>query len=677
MKDLDLKQQYEDLKIKLQAWSKAYYLDNISKIEDEVYDAHLQELLRLEKEHPELITQDSPSQQVGAQISESKFSKIFHAIPMISLANAYNADDIRDWEERVNKIIGKETFREYVFELKIDGLSIAIDYDQGKLIKAASRGDGEQGEDLTENVRTISSLPKSLEYKQAFSIRGEVFISKEQFVKINEKQAQQNLPLYANPRNTASGSLRHLNAQVSKERQLDAFFYNLFAQNTLKTNLEDPSLFNSNLILASQFDVLMKLDEFGFKTNKINNKICKNIEEIIELYDFWQKHKDDLDYVIDGAVVKINQHALQRTLGSTAKAPRWALALKFSAEIAETLIESVTYEIGRLGTITPVANLAPVQLAGTVVKRATLHNFDQIERLQVQVGDVVTVRKAGEIIPEIIGVNFDKRSNTHKILPPEFCPVCNEAVEKQDVFYFCTNIFSCKAQIQRRIEHWCSRAAMNIEGLGPALIEALLQKSLIKTPLDLYKLSVEDIKSLERQGDKSSQNIINSIKVSRNQTFARFLFALGLKHIGLNSAELISNYYSDLESLKMTSEEDLLRIDGLGPKIIQSLRQFFLSSAYQELKAELHLLDIQKNQTKNLSEKFKGKNFVITGTLLQSRSYYEDLIKANAGKINSSISSKTDYLLCGENPGSKLLKAQELSISIIDENQFMQLLNYN
>ncbi len=678
----DIHKEYQELVTKLLAWNQNYYLEDSPTVDDAVYDACMQELLAIEKAHPELVTSNSPSQRVGAAPKQSKFTKLEHLLPMISLANAFGEQDIRDWLDRINKIIGEETYREYVFELKIDGLSIAIDYNQGRLLRAATRGDGKYGEDVTANIRTIKTLPQTINHQGPISIRGEVFIRKENFHKINAEQALNSEALYANPRNTAAGSLRQLDPAVTASRNLDAFFYSFFPANALSDNKRQV-LEASDINFETHSQSLEYLQQLGFKVNSSHNIVCKNIDQVIQLYNQWQDKKHSLDYDIDGAVVKVNQFNLQRTLGSTAKTPRWAIALKFAAEIAETQVESVENEVGRLGTITPVANLTPVQLAGTTVKRATLHNFDQIAKLDVRVGDWVQVRKAGEIIPEIIAVNLSKRSQqSAPIVAPSSCPVCGSPVERSDVSYYCINIASCPAQVQRRIEHWCSKAAMDINGVGPALIKELLAKKLINIPLDLYKLDINDLVGLERMAEKSATNAIESIKLSRNRSFARLLYALGIKHIGVNVAELIADYFPGLSSLELelrsNSGAALIAIDGLGPKIVESLHEWFNSDNYQQFKTYLddnpNLLNISVEVKKKLGDKFSGLNFVITGTLSQARSYYEDLIKSNAGKVSSSVSKKTSYLLCGADAGSKLDKAQECGVKVISEAEFEDLL---
>ncbi len=695
-----IESRYEELKNQLKRWNKLYYLENQIEVEDQVYDAHMQELLAIESEYPQLITVDSPSQAVGAPLEEDTpvkgLQKVTHEVPLASLANAFGEADIRDWEDRINRIIGAETPRTYVFELKIDGLSIAIDYRDGRLYRAATRGDGRIGEDVTPNISTIKSLSQQVSLVEPFSLRGEVYMSKSAFEQVNKEQAASGDKLYANPRNTASGSLRQLDSTITAKRNLSVFLYGVilseakdlqtlrgstgvlrFAQNDERCVQNDERCAQNDV--TTHYQGLELIAKLGLPTNYQHNKLCKNIEEVISLYHHWQEHKDDLDYVIDGAVVKINELDLQRTLGSTAKAPRWAIALKFTAEIAETQVLSVEYEVGRTGAITPVANLMPVQLAGTTVKRATLHNFDQIAKLGVQVGDYVQVRKAGEIIPEIIEVNLSKRpASATAILSPEKCPACGSDTEKEDAFLRCTNVASCPAQVQRRLEHWCSKNAMNIDGVGPALVEQLLDKGLIRGPLDLYKLTKDQLLSLERMGELSANNAINSIAESRSRSFARFLFALGIRHVGATVAELIASYYPDLESLRSECVNKqgagLLEIDGLGPRIIESLTNYFNSAMAQQLLAEVALLDIQSGSVKSLGDKLAGLSFVITGTLSHSRDHYEELIKANGGKVSSSVSKKTSYLLCGDSPGSKYDKAQELGVKVIGDVEFAALL---
>lgn len=691
---------YNELKAKLDRWNHLYYVDSNPEVADEVYDGCLKELIQIEQAYPELVTDDSPSQKVGSgqqnlfSLEKSKeLKKVKHTIPMISLDNAFGEEEIRAWEERINRIIGEETYREYVFELKIDGLSIALDYEQGKLRLAGTRGNGQIGEEVTKNIATIKSLPKKISSLEPISVRGEVYMTKYNFEEVNKSQLEKGAQVYANPRNTASGSLRQLDPKVTASRNLDIFLYSYFDHNAIEfldeSQGKESKLEEKLMSYKTHWESLKCMQEIGFPVNFQHNKLCKNIDEVINLYNEWQSKKDNLDYVIDGAVIKVNQLDLHRQLGSTSKAPRWALALKFAAEEAETQIENIEYEVGRTGAITPVANLFPVQLAGTTVKRASLHNFDQIERLDARVGDFVMVRKAGEIIPEIVSVNHAKRSELEKskgqleqIVAPDKCPVCDHDTEKEETIIRCSNLSSCPAQVQRRIEHWCSKAAMDIDGVGPSLVEQLLGKGMIKTALDLYKLKKEDLVALERMAEKSADNAINSIEASRTRPFSKFLFALGIKHVGANVAELIAGYFPSLDKLKKecleNKGEELVKIDGLGPKIVESIIDFFSNKhsrlILSQLDEEIGLLDIQSEEAKKLGDGFTGLSFVITGTLSQARSHYEQIVKENGGKVSSSVSKKTSYLLCGDSPGSKYDKAVNLGVKVLSEEEFKDLL---
>lgn len=688
---------YQDLQIKLKHWSHQYYIENNSEVADAVYDAHLQELIALELAYPDLVEADSITQTVGTGVYKTSFNKTTHAIPMMSLANAFGEQDIRAWEERINRIIGAETPRTYVFELKIDGLSISIDYKNGRLYRAATRGDGKIGEDVTPNIFTIKSLPKDVQGLGDCTVRGEVYLPKAEFIKVNEARANQGLDLYANPRNTASGALRQLDPKITAERNLDVICYGLHLAKDTGAEVSDNSTADSddNKVLT-HWHALKQLEDWGFHVNKDANHLCTSIEEVISLYHEWQEKKDSLDLEIDGAVVKINETHLQKTLGVTSKFPRWAMALKFTAEEAVTKVVSVDYEVGRTGIITPVANLEPVLLAGTTVKRATLHNFDQIARLGVGLGDKVSVRKAGEIIPEIVSVIRDDESNLmdstsadckisenamrSQIHKPSKCPVCDSALEQEDVALRCPNIVGCAAQIQRRIEHWVSRNALDISGLGPSIIEQLLEVKLISNPLDLYRLRYEPLIDLERMADKSVNNLLAAVEASRGKAFHRFLHALGIKHVGFNVAQLIASLIPNLSELEhevlVNNGQELLKLDGLGEKILASLIQFFQSEIYAQIKKDYYELGFSFTEVtqRKLSDRFSGMTFVITGTLSESRSYFEKLIKDNGGKTSSSVSKSTSYLLCGDEAGSKLEKANSLGVKVLAEDEFRRML---
>lgn len=691
VEDLNLlKEKYSELQSKLKHWSHKYYIENISEVEDAVYDAHIEELKVLEAEYPNLIEADSITKIIGSGFYQTSFTKTYHLEKMMSLDNAFGEEDIRDWEAKINRMIGEETPRQYVFELKIDGLSIAIDYKNGKLYRGATRGNGKVGEDVTANLMTIKSLPKKIPVEllvqQDFSIRGEVYLPKEDFKKINAEREKQSLDLYANPRNTASGALRQLDPKVTASRNLDAIFYNYFPYNNLGY-AETEKAKSSIASINEHYSSLEYLEKLGFHTNKEHNYLCNNIDQVIKLYKEWQEKKDTLDFEIDGAVVKVNQLDLQKTLGETSKAPRWATALKFSAEEALTRVISIDMEVGRTGAITPVANLEPVLLAGTTVKRATIHNFDQVDRLGVKVGDFVLVRKAGEIIPEIIKIEEDRRGQSINgetielvdISRPGHCPVCGTALEQEDTILRCPNIVGCAAQIQRRIEHWASKKAMDIAGLGPVVVEQLLVEKLIKNPFDLYKLKFDDLAPLERMAEKSVNNLLIALENSREMPFHRFLHALGIKHVGLNVSELIASVYPSLFELEKevlgNHGVDLLKLDGLGEKILNSLKQFFESEIYAQVKQDYIDLgfDFKELVKRELSDKFAGLIFVITGTLSESRSYFEKIIKDNGGKVSSSVSKKTSYLLCGNEAGSKLSKAQDLGVKVLSEEKFREL----
>ncbi|MBU6197076.1 MAG: NAD-dependent DNA ligase LigA [Cyanobacteria bacterium REEB446] len=688
---------YQDLQIKLKHWSHQYYIENNSEVADAVYDAHLQELIALELAYPDLVEADSITQTVGTGVYKTSFNKTAHAIPMMSLANAFGEQDIRAWEERINRIIGAETPRTYVFELKIDGLSISIDYKNGRLYRAATRGDGRIGEDVTPNIFTIKSLPKDVQGLGDCTVRGEVYLPKAEFIKVNEARANQGLDLYANPRNTASGALRQLDPKITAERNLDLICYGLHLAEDTGAEVSDNSTADSddNKVLT-HWHALKQLEDWGFHVNKDANHLCTSIEEVISLYHEWQEKKDSLDLEIDGAVVKINETHLQKTLGVTSKFPRWAMALKFTAEEAVTKVISVDYEVGRTGIITPVANLEPVLLAGTTVKRATLHNFDQIARLGVGLGDKVSVRKAGEIIPDIVSVIRDDESNLmdstsadcqisenamrSQIHKPSKCPVCDSILEQEDVALRCPNIVGCAAQIQRRIEHWVSRNALDISGLGPSIIEQLLEVKLIFNPLDLYRLRYEQLIDLERMADKSVNNLLVAIQASREKAFHRFLHALGIKHVGFNVAQLIASLIPNLSELEhevlVNNGQELLKLDGLGEKILASLIQFFQSEIYVQIKKDYYELGFNFTEItqRKLSDRFSGMTFVITGTLSESRSYFEKLIKDNGGKTSSSVSKSTSYLLCGDEAGSKLEKANSLGVKVLAEDEFRRML---
>ena len=666
MASKEIKSKIEDLKSKLHKWNYSYYVLDNPEVDDAVYDANMRELIELEEKHPELLTPDSPSQRIGTKVV-SEFKKVTHKTSLYSLSNAINFKELDEWQERIFRILGLEngdenTKFEYVCEMKIDGLAITLIYKDSVLSLGATRGDGDIGEDITTNIKTIRSIPLILNKKpkDAIEVRGEVFMPIKSFERLNQEQKEKEDKIFANPRNAASGSLRQYDSKITASRDLDMFTYSLTggAQNTHWSNLQ-------------------YLKELGFKTNKAS-KLCSNLKEVKDFCKAWFEKRHELPYAIDGIVIKVNDLSLHDELGFTAKSPRWAIAYKYPPEEAKTKIISITCDVGRTGALTPVVNLEPVLIAGTVVKRASLHNQDIIDNLDVRVEDIATIRKAGEIIPEVIAVDKEKRN--HKNPPykiPTKCPICSSKVEKEEdeSAFRCIN-FNCPAQVQRRIEHWCSRNAMNLDGVGESIIEQLLKNKLIKDPVDLYFLRQEDLEDLERLAEKSASNAITSIQNSKDRSLDRLIFALGIRHVGKTIAELIVARYSSLDDLSKATLDELKSISGVGEKIAKSIIEFFKTSESKELINKIKKAGIVSKakvvSVKN--SKILGKTLVITGTLeTMTRGKAEELIKNSGGKSGSSISKKTDFLIVGTDPGSKLKKAKDLGINILNEQEFIEL----
>lgn len=666
MSSKEIKGKVEKLREKLHHWNHAYYVLDNPEVDDAVYDAAMRELIELEKKHPELITPDSPSQRIGTE-PVSEFKKVTHKTPLYSLDNALNFDELEEWQEKIFRILGEELKIDYVCEMKIDGLAIALTYEDSRLILGATRGDGNVGEDITKNIKTIRSVPLILNkpFKGLLEVRGEIFMPIKSFEKLNKEQKEKEEKTFANPRNAASGSVRQYDSKITASRDLDMFVY----AGIWHVKHSKPK---------AHWESLQALKELGFKVNK-TSKLCHGLKEVKDFCNLWYEKKHELSYAIDGVVVKVNDLSLQQELGFTAKSPRFAIAYKYPPEEAKTKVLSISSEVGRTGILTPVANLEPVLLAGTIVKRASLHNQDIIDKLDVREGDIVTVRKAGEIIPEVISVDKDKRKHknpSYKL--PTKCPVCHSKVvrEEEESAVRCTN-YDCAAQIQRRIEHWCSRDAMDIDGVGESLIEQLLKNKLIRDPVDLYFLKQEDIENLDRMAEKSASNAIISIQNSKDRSLDRLVYALGIKHVGKTIAELITTGFHSLEELSKATSEDLINIEGIGPKIAKSIADFFKSETARELIKKIKkagLVTEKKHVTKK-SSKLIGKTFVITGTLEgMTRSDAENVIKSHGGRPGSSVSKNTDYLVIGSEPGSKLKKAKELGVKIIDEKEFLKLI---
>lgn len=675
----NIKQKIEDLRKKLHHWNYAYYVLDEPEVDDAVYDASMRELLDLEKKYPEVVTPDSPSQRVGTE-PVSEFKKVTHKTPLYSLDNAVSYEELDEWQEKIFRVLGIEKSQKdisYVCEMKIDGLAVALTYGNATLTLGATRGDGDIGEDITSNIKTINSIPLVLRQSLGglLEVRGEVFMPVKSFEQLNEEQKRKEEKAFANPRNAASGTVRQYDSRITASRDLDAFIYGAVWDDVELQKFKDNKGFTKP---NTHWESLKLLRILGFKINK-TSKLCKGLKEVKKYCSANYEKKHSLSYAIDGVVVKVNDLNLQKELGFTAKSPRWAIAYKYPPEVAKTKIISITCDVGRTGALTPVANLEPVLLAGTIVKRASLHNQDIINKLDAREGDIVTVRKAGEIIPEVTGVDKDKRKHKNPAYKlPAKCPVCNSKVERleDEAAVRCPN-YSCQAQVQRRIEHWCSRDAMDIEGVGESLIEQLIKNKLINDPVDLYFLKLDELENLERMAEKSATNAIDSIEKSKDRSLDRLIFALGIRHIGKTIAELLAASFGSLEELSGAAVGDLTNIPGIGPKIADSVCDYFETSESKEILNKIKKAGIKsKAKVKTFKEsKLSGKTLVITGTLQgMTRNEAEELVKSLGGKAASSVSKKTNYLVAGIDPGSKLQKAKELGVKVITEEEFKKLL---
>lgn len=646
----------EELKQIIKENNEAYYVYDSPKITDFEYDELFRELKKLENDYPDLITQDSPTQKVGGDTAKG-FKEIKHKYRLYSLDNSNNYDDLKKWYERVSKEYPQEKNIELVLELKIDGLSCALSYENGELKLAATRGNGVVGENITENIKEIKSIPRKLSKPLNLEVRGEVYMPVSSFEKLNEKNVEDGIREFANPRNAAAGSLRQLNPKITGQRDLHFFAYTLIS--------EDKTLFKTH---SEALDILKEL---GFDVNP-NHFLLKDINSVIEKCAYWETARFNLDYATDGMVVKINDIAKQTELGFTARAPKWATAFKFPPEEVWTKLEGIELSVGKTGAVTPVAELTPVKLAGTIVKRASLHNFDEIKRLGINIGNRVLIKKAAEIIPKVI--RKDENEDFGVYNEPLECPECHSLLEKRDgeVALYCPNTYGCPAQIKGRIEYWASKEAMDIDGVGTTLVDKLWESGLVKDVSDLYKLSIEDFMSLDLIKEKSSDNLYNAIQGSKKQTMTRFLTALSIKLIGKETADLIANEFSSLQDIKNASVEDLVKIDGIGEKAALSVVNFFKDERNSEMlnKLEAYGVEPKGSSVQKISDIFEGKTFVITGTLSKPRNFFEAKIKQLGGKTSSSVSKKTSYVLAGENPGSKFDKASSLGVIILNERDF-------
>ena len=659
---MDIKNRINELRQEIRKHNELYYKKDAPLISDFEYDELYRELKRLEDENPELVTPDSPTQNVGDDVSE-KFSEVTHKYRLYSLDNSNNYDDLKKWYERVKKEFPIEKEIELVAELKIDGLAVALTYENGVLKTGATRGNGLVGENITENIKAVKGIPHMLKKTIDIEVRGEVYMPVSSFEKLNKVQEENGKNVFANPRNAAAGSLRQLDSAVTQERDLHFWGYSAIEISDKKSK--------------SHYELLELLKEEGFSVNE-NIKLCKNgVEEVIAYCEKFQDYRKTLDYATDGVVVKVNDIFKQNELGYTAKAPKWATAFKFPPEEVWTKVESIEFSVGKTGVVTPVANLEPIQLAGTTVKRASMHNFDEVCRLKVATGDRVLVKKAAEIIPKIVSCESTREATDCTI--PTHCPVCGTQLVKPEgeVNLYCPNTKSCPAQVKGRIEYWASKEGMDIDGMGESIVEQLYEKGLVKDIADIYTLSKSDLMTLELIKEKSSDNLLKSIEDSKKRPLAKFLTALSIKLVGKETGDLIAQEFPTIEAVRNAKIEDLISIDGVGDKVAKSVVDFFADEDNKILVDKLIQNGVSPQGTlvEKLSDKFQGMSFVITGTLSKPRSEYENIIKSLGGKTSSSVSKKTSYVLVGENPGSKFDKASDLGVIILNETDFLNLVN--
>lgn len=667
--DASAKKQIEELTQLLHRHNHLYYVENKPEVSDFEFDKMLTELQQLENQYPQYADANSPTKKVGGDFTK-KFPVVEHQFPMLSLSNTYSKEEIIEWENRIKKLI--ETQPEYVCELKYDGVAIGIKYKNGRFAQAVTRGDGSKGEDISANVKTIKTIPLVLQgdFLDDFEIRGEIFYPLQSFIKLNEQREKNGEELFANPRNTASGTLKMQDSKIVAQRGLDCMLYGVYA---------------NNLPFSHHFQSVEAVGNWGIKIptpDKNYIRKCQNIDEIMDFINYWAEHKGELPFEIDGIVIKVNQYTLQSELGFTAKSPRWAIAYKFKAEQVSTLLQSVSYQVGRTGAITPVANLKPVLLAGTTVKRASLHNADQIEKLDLRIGDEVFVEKGGEIIPKVVGVNLEKRpANTAPFAYITHCPECNTLLVRAEgeAVHYCPNQVACPPQVKGKIIHFIGRKAMDIEGLGEETVEQLFDAGLIKNIADLYTLKSNDLLPLERMAEKSVNNLLEGLEQSKKVPFERVLFALGIRFVGETVAKKLAFAFRDIHLLKQATFEQLIEVEEIGEKIAQSLIDYFSEPQNIQMieQLEQHGLQFKSAQTEDqLSQKLQGKTFVISGVFeLHSRDEYKTMIEQNGGKNVASVSGNTNFLLAGSNMGpSKKTKAEKLGVTIISENEFLQMI---
>ena len=664
---MDIKDKINSLRKELHEYNYQYYVLDNSAVSDYEFDLKLKELQDLENNHPEFYDSNSPTLRVGGTVTK-EFQSSTHNNPMFSLDNSYSIDELKDWEKRLRKFIDQEI--EYTCELKFDGVSINLLYEEGKLIRAVTRGDGIQGDDVTVNVKTIPTVPLVLKgnYPNRFEARGEIVMPLEGLRKLNKERVSNDEEPFKNTRNTASGSLKLQDSHEVSKRPLECLLYSIKVEN--------------NSTLDSQFDVLNKAKGWGFNVSK-NYTIAKSIDKVHEFVNYWEKNRNELPYDIDGIVIKVNSFLQQEILGYTSKFPRWAIAYKFKPDQAQTKLLSISYQVGRTGSITPVANLASVELAGTVVKRASLHNSDFINKMDLRINDFVYLEKGGDIIPKIVGIVKEKRANdSTPINYISSCPECKSPLVKNEgeANHYCMNKNHCSPQISGRIQHFISRKAMDIDGLGDETVALLVNSGIIKDYSDLYKLKIQDVIGLERMAEKSSINLVDGIKKSLDIPFERVLYALGIRHVGATVAKTLARHYKSIDSLMLADVLELESVDEIGEKIASSVKEFFNDKEALEIINTLKLHGLQfeiiENNNEQLSEKLINKSIVISGVFEKySRDELKKLIELNGGKISSSISKNTSFILAGENMGpSKKQKAEELGVKIVSEEDFVEII---
>jgi DNA ligase (NAD+) len=664
---MDIPKIIQDLRDELNQHNHNYYVLDNPTISDFEFDQKLKQLQELETQYPDYFDENSPTQRVGGTITKN-FNTVVHDYRMYSLDNSYSKEDLLDWETRIQKVLGNVSLQ-YTCELKYDGASISITYEKGKLIRAVTRGDGIQGDEVTNNIKTIKSIPLQLKgkYPERFDIRGEIILPYEGFEKMNQELIEIGETPYSNPRNTASGSLKLQDSSEVAKRPLECLLY---------------FIVGNNININSQFEGLEAARKWGFKVPK-EAKLANSIEEVFEYINYWDINRHQLPYETDGVVVKVNSFQLQDELGYTAKSPRWAMAYKFKAEQVATQLNSISYQVGRTGSITPVANLEPVQLAGTIVKRASLHNADQIEKLDIRIGDTVFVEKGGEIIPKIIGVDLNKRnSNSERTNYITHCPECHTELIRTEgeANHYCPNFYGCPPQIIGRIQHYISRKAMDIEGLGGETVALLYNNNLVKDYADLYSLTVEQILPLERMAQKSAENLVNGVQKSKEIPFERVLYAIGIRYVGETVAKKLAKHYKNIDAIKKASLMDLIMVDEIGEKIAKSVIDFFENEENSIIIERLKQFGVQfemiESFNPNATDKLAGKTFVVSGVFEKySRDDLKKAIEDNGGKVGSSISAKTDYVVAGDNMGpAKFDKANQLKIPIISEIEFSNMI---